>query len=91
VVAPATGERCTDGSTRGDDQVAAQHAGHRRGEVFGGTVAAALIDRLVHHAEVHPRKGGPYRMRGRDLDRIPTPVNESDSQRSTDDPSYFNR
>jgi hypothetical protein len=30
-------------------------------------------------------------MRGRDLARIHTPANESDAQRSTDDPSDFNR
>ncbi|WP_030870441.1 IS21-like element helper ATPase IstB [Streptomyces sp. NRRL S-37] len=45
----------------------------RWGEVFGDeTVAAAMIDRLVHHAEVHPLKGDSYRMRGRELGRVPT-------------------
>ncbi|MEY9998162.1 DNA replication protein DnaC [Streptomyces sp. V4I8] len=45
----------------------------RWGEVFGDeTVAAAMIDRLVHHAEVHSFKGDSYRMRGRELGRIPT-------------------
>ena len=39
----------------------------RWGEVF----AAAMIDRLVHHAEVISLKGDSYRMRGRDLGRIP--------------------
>jgi DNA replication protein DnaC len=44
----------------------------RWGEVFGDdTVAAAMIDRLVHHAEVVSLKGDSYRMRGRDLGRIP--------------------
>jgi DNA replication protein DnaC len=44
----------------------------RWGEVFGDdTVAAAMIDRLVHHAEVISMKGDSYRMRGRDLGRIP--------------------
>ncbi|WP_030614191.1 IS21-like element helper ATPase IstB [Streptomyces fulvoviolaceus] len=44
----------------------------RWGEVFGDdTVAAAMIDRLVHHAEVISLKGDSYRMRGRDLGRIP--------------------
>ncbi|MFJ9461491.1 ATP-binding protein [Kitasatospora sp. NPDC101447] len=38
----------------------------RWGETFGDeTVAAAMIDRLVHHAEVHSLKGESYRMRGR--------------------------
>jgi DNA replication protein DnaC len=42
----------------------------RWGEVFGDeTVAAAMIDRLVHHAEVHSLKGDSYRMKGRDLGR----------------------
>jgi hypothetical protein len=42
-------------------------------EVFGDdTVAAALTDRLVHHAEVVSRKGDSYRMRGRDIGRFPT-------------------
>ncbi|MET9503506.1 ATP-binding protein [Streptomyces sp. NPDC006622] len=35
------------------------------------TVAAAMIDRLVHHAEVISLKGDSYRMRGRDLGRVP--------------------
>ncbi|MFF3879390.1 IS21-like element helper ATPase IstB, partial [Streptomyces sp. NPDC001978] len=40
----------------------------RWGEVFGDeTVAAAMIDRLVHHAEVYSLKGESYRMRGREL------------------------
>ncbi|MFF2937044.1 ATP-binding protein, partial [Streptomyces mirabilis] len=44
----------------------------RWGEVFGDdTVAAAMIDRLVHHAEVISLKGDSYRMRGRDLGRVP--------------------
>ncbi|MER5410572.1 ATP-binding protein [Streptomyces sp. NPDC002769] len=45
----------------------------RWGEVFGDdTVAAAVIDRLVHHAEAVSLKGDSYRMRGRDLGRVPT-------------------
>jgi DNA replication protein DnaC len=46
----------------------------RWGETFGDeTVAAAMIDRLVHHAEVHSLKGESYRIRGRgDLGRTPT-------------------
>lgn len=44
----------------------------RWGEVFGDdTVAAAMIDRLVHHVEVIFLKGDSYRMRGRDLGRVP--------------------
>jgi DNA replication protein DnaC len=38
------------------------------GEVFGDdVVAAAMIDRLVHHAEVIALKGDSYRLRNRDL------------------------
>jgi DNA replication protein DnaC len=48
----------------------------RWGEVFGDeTVAAAMIDRLVHHAEVYSLKGESYRMRGRELGRVPTATN----------------
>ena len=45
----------------------------RWGEVFGDdVVAAAMIDRLVHHAEVIALKGDSYRLKDRDLGRIPT-------------------
>lgn len=41
-------------------------------EVFGDdTVAAAMIDRLVHHADVISLKGDSYRLRNRDLGRVP--------------------
>ena len=45
----------------------------RWGETFGGddTAAAAMIDRLVHHAEVVVLKGDSYRLRGRDLGKVP--------------------
>ena len=50
----------------------------RWGEVFGDdVVAAAMIDRLVHHAEVITLKGDSYRLRDRDLGRTtprPTPL-----------------
>ena len=40
----------------------------RWGEVFADdTVAAAMIDRLVHHAEVIALKGDSYRLKNRDL------------------------
>ena len=40
----------------------------RWGEVFGdATVAAAMIDRLVHHAEVLSLKGDSYRLKDREL------------------------
>jgi DNA replication protein DnaC len=45
----------------------------RWGEVFGdATVAAAMIDRLVHHAELVSLKGDSYRLKDRDLGRVPT-------------------
>lgn len=45
----------------------------RWGEVFGdATVAAAMIDRLVHHAEVVALKGDSYRLKDRDLGRVPS-------------------
>src|SRR3954471_22959578 len=49
----------------------------RWGEVFGDdVVAAAMIDRLVHHAEVVNLKGDSYRLKGRDLGRGPAPSEE---------------
>ena len=45
----------------------------RWGEVFGDPiVAAAMIDRLVHHAEVVSLKGDSYRLKDRDLRSVPT-------------------
>jgi DNA replication protein DnaC len=42
------------------------------GEIFGDdVVAAAMIDRLVHHAEILAFKGDSYRLRGKDLDARP--------------------
>jgi DNA replication protein DnaC len=44
----------------------------RWGEVFGDpVVAAAMIDRLVHHADVISLKGDSYRLKDRDLGRTP--------------------
>ncbi|MER0477732.1 ATP-binding protein [Streptomyces sp. Edi2] len=40
-------------------------------------VAAAMIDRLVHHAEVHSLKGDSFRMRGRELGRVPTATTDN--------------
>lgn len=49
----------------------------RWGEVFGDdVVAAAMIDRLVHHAEVIALKGDSYRLKNRDLGRIPATTGE---------------
>ncbi|MBM4436023.1 MAG: IS21-like element helper ATPase IstB, partial [Actinobacteria bacterium] len=44
----------------------------RWGEVFGdATVAATMIDRLVHHAHVLSLKGDSYRLKDRDLGKTP--------------------
>jgi DNA replication protein DnaC len=49
----------------------------RWGEVFGDeVVAAAMIDRLVHHAEVIALKGDSYRLKDRDLGRAPASTSE---------------
>ena len=49
----------------------------RWGEVFGDdVVAAAMIDRLVHHADVVAIKGDSYRLKDRDLGRVPAATNE---------------
>jgi len=42
------------------------------GEIFGDEVtAAAMIDRLVHHAEILALKGDSYRLRDKDLGAVP--------------------
>ena len=42
------------------------------GEIFGDeVVAAAMIDRLVHHAEILALKGDSYRLRDKELGRPP--------------------
>ena len=53
----------------------------RWGEVFGDdVVAAAMIDRLVHHAEVISLKGDSYRLKDRDLGRVtPTRTDPDDN------------
>src|SRR3954453_21468536 len=49
----------------------------RLGEVLGDDiVAAAMIDRLVHHAEVIALKGASYRIKDRDLGRVPGSTTE---------------
>ncbi len=46
------------------------------GEIFGDEVtAAAMIDRLVHHAEILALKGDSYRLKDRDLARTPPAEN----------------
>ena len=44
------------------------------GEIFGDeVVAAAIIDRLVHHAEILSLKGDSYRLKDKDLGARPQP------------------
>ena len=53
------------------------------GGVFGDqAVAAAMIDRIVHHADVLTLKGASYRLRNRGIDTLPSisaTVNEPDA------------
>jgi DNA replication protein DnaC len=45
------------------------------GEIFGDeVVAAAMIDRLVHHAEILALKGDSYRLKGKDVAARPRPA-----------------
>jgi DNA replication protein DnaC len=47
------------------------------GEIFGdAVVAAAMVDRLVHHAEVISLRGDSYRLKDRDLGRVVRPTAE---------------
>ena len=44
------------------------------GEIFGDpAVATAMIDRLIHHADILSLKGDSYRLRGKDLGTRPAP------------------
>ena len=53
------------------------------GGVFGDqAVAAAMIDRIVHHADVLTLKGASYQLRGRGIDSLPsirTTTNETEN------------
>ena len=41
--------------------------------MFGDqVVAAAMIDRIVHHADVIALKGASYRMRNKGIDTLPS-------------------
>jgi DNA replication protein DnaC len=42
--------------------------------VTGVEITTAMIDRLVHHAEVIALKGDSYRLKDRDLRRVPAPA-----------------
>src|SRR5215210_7276396 len=61
------------------------------GEIFGDdVVAAAMIDRLVHHAEIVALKGDSYRLRDRDLAR-PAGTTERNSQPYGPEPGPLRR
>jgi hypothetical protein len=54
--------------------------------VFGDdVVAAAMIDRLVHHAEVIALEGDSYRLNDRDLGRVPTAATDDKYHRRWSD------
>jgi len=49
-----------------------QRKARQQTEIFGNDMAAtAMIDRLIHHAEILSLKGDSYRLRGKDLDARP--------------------
>ena len=55
--------------------IRACQAGHRvlfaTAAEWVARLAAAMIDRLVHHPEVIALKGDSYRLKNRDLSRVP--------------------
>jgi hypothetical protein len=65
---------------RADEQPLRTRLAHRQqqqdvacAEIFGDPVAvAALVDRLVHRAEVHVLKGDSYRLRSASTDAVGT-------------------
>ena len=50
------------------------------GSVRGSTIAAAMIDRLVHHAEVHALTGDSYRTNNRGIDNLAIHKPENETQ-----------
>jgi len=44
----------------------------RWGDVFSDHVVAAMIDRIVHHADVLTLKGNSYRLRNTEIDTLPS-------------------
>ena len=56
------------------------------GEIFGDDMAAtAMVDRLIHHAEILCLKGDSYRLKDRDPDRTRPPDRRN---RLTDHPRH---
>ena len=65
------GQGTEPGEDLGEQPVSGWQA---EGQVFGDdVVAAAMIDRLVHHTEVLALKGDSYRLKNRDLAASPQP------------------
>jgi hypothetical protein len=61
-------------------------------EIFGDPVAvAAMVDRLVHHAEVIALKGDSSRLKDRDLGRVPAPDRPTNKDHLLRGGSKFNR
>jgi DNA replication protein DnaC len=61
----------------------------RWGDVFGDqTVAAAMIDRIVHHADVHTLKGASYRLKHLTDDTLPASASAIRQTRPTTWPSF---
>jgi hypothetical protein len=61
------------------------------GDIFGDdATAAAMIDRLIHHAELISLKGDSYRLRGKDLGAQPAeiarPIPAAAAPRAADEP-----
>ena len=54
----------------------AHHAGPLQDELRRLSCCPLLIDRLVHHADVVASKGDSYRLKDRDLGRVPAASNE---------------
>ena len=60
------------------------------GGVFGDqAVAAAMIDRIVHHADVLTLKGASYRLRNRGIDTLPSIRTTADEPRQLASPNNY--
>ena len=75
IVAPANPSRCPPGPyERASMIVTSNKPFSAWGEIFGDdAVATAMIDRLIHHADILSLKGDSYRLRGKDLGPRPGP------------------
>jgi DNA replication protein DnaC len=73
--------------TRGSMILTSNRAFSGWGEIFGGdgVVAAAMIDRLVHHAEIISLKGSSYRLKGKEAftDKASEHILQSEQHRAS--------